>query len=380
LKITEIKTYPLRTNLEQPFAFSQGWVKQRSSTIVEIVTDEGITGWGESLCMGLQPPEIAAATIESALKPLLIGEDPSNTEVMWHRMYNHTRDYGTKGAMIGAISAIDIALWDIVGKKLNQPVYQLLGGAFRRKVQAYATGFYRISGQGEQERLAKEAETHMKAGFTAMKIKLGFGVEDDIRVMQAIRNAVGDDITLMIDSNHAYGVSEAIQLGLALKDYKLRWIEEPVVPEDIAGYKQVRNALQTSIAGGEGEYTVFGFRDLIGNRAIDIAQPDICHAGGFTACKHIAALAYAHGIQVNPHVWGSGIGQAASLHLLAALPVANYSLFAKQPIFEYDCSSHPFRSQLIKDPIIHKDGWIDIPEKPGIGIEVNRSVLEAYVV
>jgi D-galactarolactone cycloisomerase len=380
LKITDIKTYPLRTKLDQPFAFSQGWVNYRSATIVEIVTDEGIIGWGEALCMGLQPPDIAAATIESVLKPLLIGQDPSNTEVLWHRMYNQTRDYGTKGAMIGAISAIDIALWDIVGKKLNQPVYQLLGGAFRRKVQAYATGFYRISGQGEQERLAKEAERHMTAGFSAMKIKLGFGVEDDIRVMRAIRNAVGEDITLMIDSNHAYGVAEAIELGLALKDYKLRWIEEPVAPEDLAGYAQVRNALHTPIAGGEGEYTIFGFRDLIEKRAVDIAQPDICHAGGFTACKHITTLAYAGGIQVNPHVWGSGIGQAASLQLVAALPVANYSLFAKQPIFEYDCSVHPFRTELIKDPIVHKDGWIEVPDAPGIGVEVNRSVLEAYMI
>lgn len=380
MKITDIKTYPLRTKIEQPFAFSQGWVYHRSATIVEIITDEGISGWGEALCMGLQPPQIAAATIESALKPLLLGEDPADIEVLWHRMYNYTRDYGTKGAVIGGISAIDIALWDIAGKKHNVPIYKLLGGAFRKKVQAYATGFYRISGKGEEARLAKEAESHREAGLTAMKIKLGFGVEDDIRVMQAIRNAVGEDVTLMIDSNHAYGVAEAIELGLALEDYNLRWIEEPVIPENIKGYTQIRNKLHTPIAGGEGEYTVFGFRDLIASGAIDIAQPDICHVGGFTASKHISAFAHAYGVQINPHVWGSGIGQAASLHLISALPIANYSLFAKEPIFEYDCSSHPFRSQLVSNPVLHHNGWIEISDRPGLGIEVNRSVLEAYVI
>lgn len=379
MKITGIRVYPLRTRLEQPFAFSQGKVAQRSATVVEVSTDAGISGWGEALCMGLQPPEIAAATIESALKPLLLGADPLATEVLWHRMYNHTRDYGTKGAVIGAISAIDIALWDIAGQALGQPVYKLLGGAFRTRVQAYATGFYRLSGQGEAERLAEEAQRHSAAGFRIMKVKLGFGLEDDIAVMQAVRRAAGAGVTLMIDTNHAYGVRDAIRLGQALADFDLRWYEEPVIPEDIAGYCEVRRALGMPIAGGEAEYTLFGFRDLIGRGAIDIAQPDICHAGGFTACRHITALACAHGVQVNPHVWGSAIGQVASLHLLAALPVANFALFAQEPILEYDCSAHPFRSELVASPPRHRDGWVEVPDRPGLGIEVNRAVLERYL-
>lgn len=378
MKITGVKTYPLRTRLDQPFAFSQGWVTHRSATIVEVLTDAGISGWGEALCMGLQPPELAAATVEAALAPLLLGADPLDTEVLWHRMYHHTRDYGTKGALVGAISAIDIALWDLAGQALGQPVYKLLGGAFRSRVQAYATGFYRISGQGEAPRLAQEAERHAANGFRAMKVKLGFGLEDDLAVMAAVRRAAGDAVTLMIDTNHAYGVADAIRLGQALEDFRLRWYEEPVVPEDLAGYGEVRGALRTPIAGGEAEYTLFGFRDLLARRAVDIAQPDICHAGGFTACKHITALAHAYGVQVNPHVWGSAIGQVASLHLLAALPVANHALFAREPILEYDCSSHPFRTQLIASPLQHRDGWVDVPTAPGLGIEVDRRVLEAY--
>ena len=378
MKIIDVKSYPLRTRLEQPFAFSQGWVTYRSATIVEVVTDEGMSGWGEALCMGLQPPEVAASVVDFALKPLLLGADPSDLEPLWHRMYNHTRDYGMKGAVVGGISAVDIALWDIAGKTLGVPVCKLLGGTFRSRVEAYATGFYRTVGQGEAERLAKEAENHAMSGFKTMKIKVGFGLEDDIAVVRAVRGAVGEGITLMIDANHGYGVNDAIRLGRALEGVGLRWFEEPVAPEDVAGYRTVRDALGVAVAGGEGEYTLFGFRDLISRGAVDIAQPDLCHVGGFTAGKHILALAHAFGVQVNPHVWGSAIGQAASLQFVASVPISNPSLYAKEPIFEYDCSAHPFRSQLVKNPLQQKDGFIDVPMDPGLGVDVDRTVLERY--
>lgn len=379
MKIVDVRTWALRSDLAEPFAFSQGWVRQRAATIVEVVTDEGLSGWGEALCQGLQPPEIAAAAISSALRPLLIGSDPAQPEVLWHRMYNQTRDYGLKGAVIGAISAIDIALWDLHGKALGRPIHALLGGAFRTRVQPYATGFYRISGRGEGKRLAAEAQRHYESGFRAMKIKLGFGVDDDVRVMQEIGAALGDaPVTLMIDTNHAYGVADAIRLGRALERYQLRWYEEPVTQEDLAGYREVRQAVGCPVAGGENEFTLFGFRDLVGARAVDIVQPDIAAAGGFTACRHITAIAHANGVAVNPHVWGSAIGQAASLHLIAALPDANPSLHATQPIFEYDQSSHPFRRQLVREPIEHTDGWVEVPTGPGLGIDVDRRMLEQF--
>lgn len=379
MKISEVRVWALRCPIEQPFAFSQGWVRERAATIVEVVADEGVSGWGEALCQGLQPPGVAAAAIRDAFAPLLIGADPLKPEVVWHTLYNRSRDYGLKGAVIGALSAIDIALWDLLGKVLGQPIHALLGGAFRDKVQPYATGFYRIEGRGEARRLAEEASRHYGNGFRLMKVKLGFGVDDDVVVMREIRAAVPDDaVTFMIDTNHAYGVADAIALGRALESYRLRWYEEPVVQEDLEGYREVRRALGCPIAGGENEFTLFGFRDLVGSRAIDIAQPDIAAAGGFTACRHIAAIAHAHGVAVNPHVWGSAIGQAASLHLLASLPVAHHSLYAKQPIFEYDQSLHPFRRQLVENPIEQKDGWVDIPQQPGLGITVDRRVLERY--
>ena len=379
MKITQVRAHVLRSALEQPFSFSQGWVSSRGATLVEVQTDEGVTGWGEALCQGLQPPEIAAAAIRHALKDLVVGQDPLQPEVMWHRMYHHTRDYGQKGAVVGAISAIDIALWDICGKVRKEPVAKLLGGMFRTRVQAYATGFYRIKGHGEAARLAREFETHAGNGFGALKIKLGFGVEDDLAVMGEIKR-VHKNQEVMIDTNHAYGVAEAIRLGRELEamGWRLRWYEEPVVQEDLDGYAEVRRALATPIAGGENEYTGFGFREILARRCLDVAQPDICIAGGFTGCRHIVALAHAHGVQVNPHVWASAVGQAASLQLIASIPVANHSLFPKDILLEFDTSSHPFRNELTDLPLRQRDGWVEIPHKPGLGIEVNGKILEKY--
>ena len=379
MKIIQVRAHVLRSEIPQPFAFSQGWVSSRGATLVEVQTDEGVTGWGEALCQGLQPPEIAAAAVEHALKGLVVGADPLEPEVLWHRMYHHTRDYGQKGALIGAISAIDIALWDIAGKARGEPVARLLGGMFRTRVQAYATGFYRIKGAGEAERLTREFETHSANGFRALKIKLGFGIGDDLAVMKSLKSAHKAQ-EVMIDTNHAYGVAEAIRLGRELEDmgWRLRWYEEPVVQEDLDGYAEVRRALRTPIAGGENEYTLFGFRELLSRRCLDIAQPDICIAGGFTGCRHIVALAHAHGVQVNPHVWASAVGQAASLQLIAAIPVANHAILPSDILLEFDTSSHPFREHLTDMPLRQREGWVEIPKKPGLGIELDRKVLEKY--
>ena len=379
MKITNVRAHVLRSALQQPFAFSQGWVSSRGATLIEIETEEGITGWGEALCQGLQPPEIAAAAVEHALKELILGKDALEPEVLWHRMYHHTRDYGQKGALIGAISGVDIALWDIAGKVRREPVAKLLGGVFRTRVEAYATGFYRIKGQGEAARLAREFETHVANGFRALKIKLGFGIDRRPR-RDGTSERRGKRREVMIDVNHAYGVADAIRLGRELEDmgWRLRWYEEPVVQEDLDGYAEVRRALATPIAGGENEYTVFGFKNLLSHRAIDIAQPDICIAGGFTGCRHIVALAHAHGVQVNPHVWASAVGQAASLQLIAAIPPANHALFGKEILLEFDTSSHPFREHLTDTPLRQRDGWVEIPQKPGLGIDVDRKTIEKY--
>ncbi|MFO1311456.1 MAG: mandelate racemase/muconate lactonizing enzyme family protein [Burkholderiales bacterium] len=379
MKIVDLRIHVLKSPLEEPFAFSQGWVRQRSATLVEVITDDGITGWGEAFAQGLEPPEIAATVIDKALRPIVTGADPLDIEVLWHRMYHLTRDYGRKGSVVAGISAVDIALWDIAGKHYGVPVHRLLGGAFRMRVQPYATGFYRLNGQGEAARLADEALRHLDAGFTIMKVKLGYGVADDMACMDAIGRAVaGKPVTLMVDTNHAYGRAEALRLGRALEPFALRWYEEPVAPEDVPGYVEMRDKLSMPIAGGENEHTLYGFRHLIGSGAVDVAQPDVGSCGGISACRHIAAIAQSHGVEVNPHVWGSAIAQAASLQVLAALPVAHHALFAREPILEFDRSSHPFRVALVREPIVQREGWVDIPSGPGLGVEVDRAVLERY--
>ena len=379
MKITDVKVHVLQSPLAEPFAFSQGWVQRRSATLVEVITDAGLTGWGEAFAQGLEPPQIAASAIEHALRPLVLGANPLDIEVLWHRMYHQTRDYGRKGSVVAAISAIDMALWDLAGHHYQQPVHRLLGGAFRTRVQPYATGFYSIRGQGERDRLVDEAYGHLAAGFQLMKVKLGYGVADDIEVIQAIAAAMqGRGVTLMVDTNHGYGRTEALRLGRVLDELDLRWYEEPVAPEDLDGYCELRAKLRTPIAGGENEHTLYGFRDLLGRHAVDIVQPDLGSCGGITAARHIMALAQAHGIEVNPHVWGSAVAQAASLQVIAALPVTHHAVFARDPVLEYDRSSHPFRRDLVTQPIEMTDGFVHIPDRPGLGIEVRRDTLARF--
>ena len=379
IKIKDIIVHVIKSELDIPFAFSQGWVKKRSATLVEIKTDDGLTGWGEAFCQGLEPPEISAAVIETALKPILLNESPLDIEVLWHKMYNATRDFGRKGSVISGISAVDIALWDILGKFLNQPIHQLLGGAFRKKIKPYATGFYRIKGQGEAKRLAEEALSHFENKFDHMKVKLGFGLQDDIKCMEAIYDVLENkNVTLMIDTNHAYGRSEAFTLGEALKDYNLRWYEEPVTPEDIQGYTELRSKLNIPIAGGENEHTLYGFRTLFEAKAVDIAQPDIGSCGGISGVRHIINLAQSFGVEVNPHVWGSAVAQAASIQVIASIPTTHHSIYARSPILEYDQSSHPFRRELLEKPLELDNGMVNVSSKPGLGIEINVDTVNKY--
>ncbi len=379
MKIKRVTAHPLHSLLDAPFAFSQGWVHGRGATIVEIETAGGIIGWGEAFAQGLEPPQIAAAVLRHALEPLLLGEDAFATEVLWHRMYHATRDYGRKGSVVAAISAVDMALWDIVGKAHGQPVHRLLGGAFRSEVRAYATGFYRKQGRGENPRLVQEALERAAAGFSAVKVKIGFGVADDIVVLREIAAALdGSGVAMMMDANHAYGVADAIAVGRAVADLDLLWFEEPVAPEDRDGYAAVRRALTIPIAGGENEHTLYGFRDFLAGGGVDIVQPDLASCGGFTAAKHIVALAQSQGLRVNPHVWGTGVAQAASVQLIAALPVAHHSLFPVEPMLEYDCSDHPFRMALVSHPTLCERGVVTVPSRPGIGVEVDRKVLRRY--
>jgi D-galactarolactone cycloisomerase len=283
------------------------------------------------------------------------------------------------GALVGgAISAIDIALWDLKGKALRQPVSRLLGGPFRTQVRAYATGLYRHRVADNATALAREAEAYAAEGFRAMKMKVGFGLDEDVRNVRAVRAAIGGDRLLAMDANHAYDAGQAIRLGRKLEGCDLAWFEEPVVPEDLDGYCQVKAALRIPIAGGETEYARWGFRDLCARRAVDIVQPDICGCGGFTEAWRIAALASASSLTVYPHVWGTAVGLFASLHLTAALPPNPPAMVAADPLFELDRTPNPLRDQLALNPPKRAGDIVDVPTGPGLGLEVDRAVLERY--
>ena len=280
--------------------------------------------------------------------------------------------------MPNAISAVDIALWDCLGRAAGQPVCKLLGGAYRTRVQPYATGFYRVQGRSYPEDAVAEARRHIGKGFRAMKLKTGFGVEEDIRYILGVREGIGDGPVLMIDANHAYSVGAARRILKAIEGAGIHWFEEPISPEDIDGYRELKSLTSIYLAAGENEFTKIGFREWIARRAVDILQPDLCSAGGFTECRKISALAQAWHTPIVPHVWASGIGLAASLQFIATLPPAPLAMHPIEPLLEYDQSSHPFRQDLIFGAIQMHDGMVEIPQTPGIGVEINREVIEKY--
>jgi D-galactarolactone cycloisomerase len=376
MKITRVTSHVLEGRLSQPFAYSRAWYDTRAANIVEIETDQGFVGWGE--CYG--PARMTAAVVES-IAPGLIGEDPLNTDVIWRTIYARLRDHGQKGVVIQGLSGIDIALWDIKGKHFGVPVHQLLGGAARMEVAAYATGLYRRKSGEPIRYLAEEAAAYVAQGFRAVKLKVGFGVEEDVRVTRAVREAIGPNIALMVDANHAYDAVAAIRLGKQIEACDIGWFEEPVPPEDIAGHLAVKAALSIPLAGGECEFTRFGFRNLFLARAVDIVQPDTCAAGGLSECKKIADMSESFGVRYNPHVWGTGIAIAASLQLLAVLPPHTpTSLAPLEPILEFDRTEHPIRQAVLKEPIEHNAGIVRVPSGPGLGIDIDRDALTRFAV
>jgi D-galactarolactone cycloisomerase len=373
MKISDIKVYVLEAPLAEPFAYSQAWYETRGACLVEIVDDDGNSGWGEAF-----GPARLTAPIVDYYKPLLVGEDALATERHWQTLYNRLRDHGQKGLAIEALSAIDIALWDLKGRHFGAPVYALLGGPLRRRVEAYATGFYRKKDGDPFAYLVEEAHRRIAEGFTGIKLKLGFGLDADVRLCRTIRRAIGDGVAIMVDANHAYDATGAIALGRRIEELDIAWFEEPVPPEDVAGYKAVKAALTIPIAGGEAEFTRWGFRDLIVGRAVDILQPDVCAAGGISETKKIADMANAFGVRVNPHVWGTAVGLAASLQLIAALPHNPPGLHPIEPLVEFDRSEHPIRMAVASEPIVQAGGWVEIPDGPGLGIEIDRAALVKF--
>ena len=373
MQIRDVKTYVLDAALAEPFAYSQAWYERRGACLVEIVGEDGTSGWGEAF-----GPARLTAPIVRFSRDLLIGADALATEAIWQTLYNRLRDHGQKGLAIEALSAVDIALWDLKGRHLGLPVHRLLGGPLRTRVEAYATGFYRKRTGDPFTYLIEEARQRVAEGFGAIKLKLGFGLDEDVQLCEAVRRAVGAELRIMVDANHAYDATGAIRLGRAIEAFDIAWFEEPVPPEDLAGYREVKAALRIPIAGGEAEFTRWGFRPLIAERLVDVLQPDVCAAGGISECKKIADMASAFGVRVNPHVGGTGVALAASLQLLAVLPHNPPGLYPIEPLLEFDRSEHPIRMAVLTEPIEQHGGWVAVPQGPGLGIEIDRAALARF--
>ncbi|MFT5195165.1 MAG: D-galactarolactone cycloisomerase [Candidatus Promineifilaceae bacterium] len=375
MKIIDIQTYNLRVPINNDgFGFSQKWVKTRTALVVKIITDSGTFGWGEAFCH--DAGHAIEAIIIQTFKPHLIGRDPLQISVIWDHLYNWTKDYGQKGLVISALSAIDIALWDILGKVTGLPIATLLGGQFHDRIQGYATGLYMRDPVDDRDNLVAEALSYVEQGFEHIKMKVGYGVAKDIRYVTAVREAIGDDVQLMIDANHAYDATSAIRLGRELSHLNLGWFEEPVSPEDIEGYIEVRKAVTMPVAGGEAEFTRFGFRHLITQRAVDILQPDICAAGGLTEGRRIADMARTWHMRCIPHVWGTAIGRVASLHFIASIPPTPPALFPQGPLIELDLTPHPLRDNVAFNPPEVVDGWVTVPQAPGLGLDIDEAFLD----
>ena len=372
MKIAAIETFALACPLEQPFGWSQGWLDQRSTTLVKVTTDDGLVGWGEGA---------AASLIDGLLAPLLIGQDPMDRAGLWERMfhalYNGNNAIGLAGS---ALSALDIALWDLAGKATGLPVCALLGGKVRDKVAVYATGLYYTEGEFP-DRLLNEARGYVAAGFKGMKTKVGgLAIAEDVARVRALRDAIGPDIHLMVDANEAYNATTAIRIGQQLVDLDLVWFEEPVNAQDLDAYLEVKAALPMAIAGGENLRTRYEFKPYLTRRAYDIVQPDIMHCGGITEMQRICAMANACGIQVNPHVWGSPVMIAATLHLAATLPpcppARNAQPYMQEPVMEFDRTPSAIRQELCAVPFDQEDSFVRVPTGPGLGIEVDEEVVE----
>ncbi|WP_313354124.1 mandelate racemase/muconate lactonizing enzyme family protein [Kosakonia cowanii] len=376
MKISRIDCFPLK--ITTPQAYLGGEVKASDSDyyyrpeyrcvysrkmetcLVKITTDSGHVGWGEALAPVV--PQVIAELITQLFAPLLTGQSPFASQVLNARMYDAMRDRGhITGYHIDALAAVDIALWDLKGQILNQPVYQLLGGAFREQIPCY------VSGLPEPDLPARCALAlrWQQKGFNAIKLALGYGVQQDIENVRAIRDALGPQASLFLDAHWNYSVAQAAELANALHPLGVGFLEAPLLPEDIAGHRELRAKSPLPIALGETERTRYQFRPFIEQRAMDIVQPDVGRTG-ITELMHIASLAQTWNLQVAPHL-SVGLGPciAASIHVAAALPNL-FMLEYQPPVFE-------LANQLLDTPLVCEAGHYTLPQGAGLGIAINEA-------
>ncbi len=341
------------------------WWGPVSLVLVEVFTDTGITGIGSAGGFTGVPKTV----IDQHLAMMIVGEDPFNTELLWHKMYRSTVRFGRKGAVVAAISAIDIALWDIVGKSLGQPIYNLLGGKTKERIPVYASRLYALE---DLDALQEEARGWVRQGFRALKQRFGFGpqhgtagMKRNVELVRRVRAAIGDEIDLMADAYMGWNVAYTLEMAKRLREFDLRWIEEPLMPDELDGYSKLVRESPILISMGEHEYTRYGFKELIDRRCANILQPDTNRVGGITEARKVYALAAAADIPVVPHS-----NEAHNLHLIAAnfgSPIAEYF-----PRVEPDTGNELFWRVFKGEPEA-RDGFIEPPSGPGLGVELDEA-------
>jgi L-alanine-DL-glutamate epimerase-like enolase superfamily enzyme len=341
---------------------------QAQTCLVKITADDGTVGWGEAHApLG---PRATRAVVEDVLAPLLIGADPLAVDYLWERMYGSMRLRGhSTGYQLEAIAGVDIALWDLAGKLLGVPVYRLLGGPYRTSLPTYASG---IPGATLAERV-QAARRFVAEGYTAMKLSIGRGdIDSDLALVAAVAAAIRGEADLLIDAHGAYTAENALFVGRTLQELGVYWLEDPLAPEDVAGYIHLTAALEMAVAAGETECTRWQFEERLSRRAVDVILPDICRAGGISEGRRIATVASLHGIKWAAHVsMGSAVHVAAAAHLAAAS--ANFLVF--------ECSStpNPLGEDLLTAPLHPEGGYLQVPTGPGLGITFDEERLRAHI-
>jgi len=366
VKITDVKTIRLRATIPtEGQVFSRSGVRNtRSTTLVQMETDEGVSGIGSASGNG----ELIEMIVAKVLKPLLIGMDPTAIDEIWDKAYfrGGHKEFGTRGIGVVALSGIDVALWDILGKVRGVPIYQLLGGKCRDEVQVYATALY----PEEPSKVAARARAFADQGFHGVKIKVGFDLEQDISTVRAVRQELGEDFTIMTDANQGYSVDVGLKAAAAFAECGAFWLEEPLFVEDIEGHAKLREKGKVPLAVGENLHTYYAFENFIVRGAVDFIQPDVARAGGITEIKRITALAAKHQVPVSFHTWGDGVALAASVHLSAALKDCI--------VMELDYTYNPLREGLLQEPFKVQNGCLIPPDKPGLGVELNQDTLQQF--
>ena len=335
------------------------WIRSRPATLVEVRTDNGLVGWGE----GDGPSDVD-------VEAFVLGKSPFDYEVIYDSLSRN-------GCNASQACGIEMALWDLMGKELDMPVYQLLGGARRTNVPAYASGFFQREGLNHLADVVEEASRCRNAGFQAVKLRTGFGGDMDERIVADVREVIGPEVQLAIDVNTGYDVSTAVEVGRRLEKYDLLWYEEPIDAEDLDGYCEIKEALSLRIAGAESLSGLRSFTEIVQRGAVDLIQPDISRAGGFTEGRRICALAVAHDVRVIPHMFGSVVRLAATLQWLATIPepAAPRSF----PLYlELDVMENHLRTDLARTNFELEDGIMIIPDCPGLGVEIDEEALRRY--